>query len=164
MLEPLRGVPWCFSRQEKSVRVFGCILLAGTCAVCPPMCNSRCWSGLVLCEHYSKGTSPSMSLPALLASQTITIRPVGPPHDTMTSICYEVPYMPANARFRDDRFRSIRHRCLNYYFKTTVTLFERSAHINIKLTYGPRCPTHWASIAAQGGPRTRKNDPRVVFV
>jgi hypothetical protein len=49
-----------------------------------------------------------MSEPALLASKTITIRTVGPPHDTMPPICYEVPYMPANnACFRDDRFRYI---------------------------------------------------------
>ena len=84
-----------------------------------------------------KGTCASMSEPALLASQTITIRPVGPPHATMTSIRYGVPYMPDNAHFRDDLFRSIRHRCLNYYFETTVTLFERGRYINIRELSGP---------------------------
>ena len=78
-----------------------------------------------------------MSEPALLAPKTITIRTVGPPHDTMTSIRYEVPYMPAAAHFRDDLFRSIRHRCLNYYFETTVTLFERGRYINIRELSGP---------------------------
>jgi hypothetical protein len=89
-----------------------------------------------------------MSEPALLASKTITIRTVGPPHDTMPPICYEVPYMPASARFRDDRFRFIRHRCLNYYFKTTVTLFERGRYINIRELSGPSWRAVGASIAA----------------
>ena len=64
------------------------------------------------------------------------------------TICYEVPYMPANACFRDDRFRFIRHRCLNYYFKTTVTLFERGRYINIRELSGPSWRAVGASIAA----------------
>ena len=91
-----------------------------------------------------------MSEPALLASQTSTIRPVGPPHDTMTSICYEAPYMPANAPHvsATTAFVLLGIRCLNYYFKTTVTLSERGRYINKRELSGPSWRAVGASIAA----------------